>query len=321
MLWVVHHWLIPVIGFAAWFGMLWAMLIYWFVKGRPIYPWQNGSIAFISDIGATPIQPLFIAGSSVMGVCFILSVASDRLLRHQSRLPRNMRRTERVLSYCAIAGATIGAIGIILVSCFNTNHFPKWHDGFLLIFILGVALSAIFTTIELRYLDTHHENHALVHRYLKASYIFKIVIVSLDIALAIAFAATLFSGHGDHNASAVLEWLVSFLFTFYLLSFAVDLWPAAAAHKGDFAVENGYSVEGFPINHNHGDTSTAASTNNSHPHHPQTVEVGRGGGATIIGTGAQAREMEQRQPEGAIGGGGHFAMRHVDDDGRPQRPL
>lgn len=46
-----------------------------------------------------------------MGACFILSVAADRILRHQSRLPRNMRQTERVLGYLAITGATIGAVG------------------------------------------------------------------------------------------------------------------------------------------------------------------------------------------------------------------
>ncbi|KAF8310490.1 hypothetical protein DL93DRAFT_2035074, partial [Clavulina sp. PMI_390] len=242
-----HHWWLPIIGWAAWFSMLWAMLGWWIAQGKPRYPWQDGSIAFISDIGATKtMQPVFIACTSVMAICFVLSVAADRLLRHQSRLPRNMRRTERVLSYCAIAGATIGGVAITLVSCFNTNSFPRAHDVFLLFFMIGVALSAIFTTAELGLLDVYHQDHQRIHGLLRLSYILKIVLVVVDVALAIAFGITLFQSDSVHNVSAVLEWAVAFIFTFYLLTFVLDLWPARVAEKGTYEVENGYAVEGFP---------------------------------------------------------------------------
>lgn len=50
--------------------------------------------------------------------------------------------------------------------------------------------------------------------------------------LAIAFAATNFKK--QYNAAAILEWAVSFVFTFYVLSFVIDLAPAVHTHKGDF---------------------------------------------------------------------------------------
>jgi hypothetical protein len=150
-------------------------------------------------------------------------------------------------------------------------------------------------------------------------------------ALSIAFAATLFSCHKVHNISAILEWLIAFLFTFYLLSFAVDLYPAVGADKGDFAVEKGYDVEGFPLHRDSNDTANrdppAASVNENEAvsprQHYNTMEIGRTGGATMMGTGPEAREMEQRQDttmaatsQGPLG---RNAMRHVDDVGRPHQ--
>ena len=66
-------------------GMLWAMLITWLVEGRPQYVSQDGSIAFISDIGADFLKPLFIAGCAVTGVGFVLCLVIERCLRHSAR--------------------------------------------------------------------------------------------------------------------------------------------------------------------------------------------------------------------------------------------
>ena len=61
-----------------------------------------------------------------------------------------MRRRERVLSTLAILGSFAGGCGLILLSVFDTKRFPSLHRIFLLVFILGVGLSAIFTIIEVR---------------------------------------------------------------------------------------------------------------------------------------------------------------------------
>lgn len=51
------------------------MLITWLVEGRPIYPsMETGqTIAYISDLGAQGLKPLFIAGSAVSVVCLLVS--------------------------------------------------------------------------------------------------------------------------------------------------------------------------------------------------------------------------------------------------------
>lgn len=48
-------------------------------------------------------------------------------------------------------------------------------------------------------------------------------------ALAIAFGVT--SKKKIYNTAAVLEWAVSFIFTFYILSFFIDLVPAVRRNK------------------------------------------------------------------------------------------
>ena len=59
-----------------------------------------------------------------------------------------MRRRERVFSSLAILGSFFGGAGLILLSGFDTKRYTTLHRLFLLIFILGVGLSAIFTVIE-----------------------------------------------------------------------------------------------------------------------------------------------------------------------------
>jgi hypothetical protein len=65
--------------------MLWAMMITWLVQGQPRYISQEGRIAFISDVGADMLKPLFIAGCSVTAVGFVLCLVIERYLRHSGR--------------------------------------------------------------------------------------------------------------------------------------------------------------------------------------------------------------------------------------------
>lgn len=104
-----HHWLyvwIPLFGAFMWFGesrnarsgledttlicfissaTLWALLITWLASGRPHYVSQDGNIAYISDVGADILKPLFIVGCVITGLSFFLSSAIERTLRHQGR--------------------------------------------------------------------------------------------------------------------------------------------------------------------------------------------------------------------------------------------
>ena len=62
-----------------------------------------------------------------------------------------MRRREKVMSVLAILGAFLGGVGLILLSIFDTQRHPKLHRVFLLIFVVGAALSAILTVVEVRF--------------------------------------------------------------------------------------------------------------------------------------------------------------------------
>ena len=59
-----------------------------------------------------------------------------------------MRTREHVYAALAILGSLIGGVGLICLSIFDTKRFTSLHRVFLLVFILGVAISAIFTVIE-----------------------------------------------------------------------------------------------------------------------------------------------------------------------------
>ncbi|KAF8862805.1 hypothetical protein BDZ45DRAFT_686354 [Acephala macrosclerotiorum] len=221
-MWGISYWVFPVISGLCWLGMLLGLLIHWAVNGEPHYPWMESgqNIAYISDVGATNLKPLFIAGSAVTTVFLDLSFLSERWLRHRGRLAKNLTRTEKVLSILSIAFAIIGTCGLILLSIFDTAHYPRVHDVMLLLFIAGYVISAIFICWEYQRLGIHFRQH----RILRASFWIKLTFIILEVCLAIAFAVTNF--RDAKNAAAVLEWTIAFIFTFYVFSFFIDLLPA-----------------------------------------------------------------------------------------------
>lgn len=52
----------------------------------------------------------------------------------------------------------------------------------------------------------------------------KLTFILVEVALIIAFGVT--SRIKQRNAAAILEWVISFIFTFYAISFVIDLYPA-----------------------------------------------------------------------------------------------
>ncbi|EKD14136.1 uncharacterized protein L3040_007864 [Drepanopeziza brunnea f. sp. 'multigermtubi'] len=228
-MWGVSYWVFPVISSLCWLGMLLGLLIHWTSTGRPHYPSMNASqhIAYISDVGAQSLKPLFIAGSSVTTVFLDASFLSERWLRHRGRLARNQTTMEKVLSWLSMAFALIGTAGLILLSIFDTLRHPTLHDVFLLLFIAGYVISAIFICWEYQRLGIKYREHAI----LRASFWIKLSFIGLEVALAVAFAVC--SVKKRYNAGAVLEWIIAFVFTFYVLSFFIDLLPAVKTRRSD----------------------------------------------------------------------------------------
>ena len=79
--------LVLVLGWTPFFllGTLLAMLVTWLAQGRPKYVSQEGSIAYISDVGADILKPLFVTGCIITGLSFFIALSIERWLRHSGR--------------------------------------------------------------------------------------------------------------------------------------------------------------------------------------------------------------------------------------------
>jgi len=141
----------PIIAGIVWLATLLGLLLYWTIDtNRQHYssmsPTQN--IAYISDVGASTLKPLFITGCVITTIFLDISFGGDRWLRHRGRLVPNTSAGEKVLSALTILFAVIGTVGLILLSIFDTARHPRLHDIFLLLFIVGYVFSAIFICWE-----------------------------------------------------------------------------------------------------------------------------------------------------------------------------
>ncbi|KAG8216320.1 Frag1/DRAM/Sfk1 [Butyriboletus roseoflavus] len=221
---------IPIFSAFIWFSSLLAMLLTWLITGRPKYVSTQIAVAYISDIGASFLKPLFVVACCITGPGLLLSLTIERLLRHKGRLPPELHKSERILGILAIVGAFIAMLGLAFLSGFDTGRYPTEHLCFLLVFLIGVALSAIFTVIEFRWLA---DDFAELEK-LKRAYIAKAVIGLTLVVLAIVFGVTLFYAP---EVGGVVEWSIAFGFTFYLLTFVYDLRMARVVSGGDVSKE------------------------------------------------------------------------------------
>jgi len=199
------------------------MLGVWTAQGYPEYPWSNEGqhIVYISTIGATGWgKPLFIAGSATMIVLFNLTFLLERWLRHKGRLTKNYNITEKILSGFAAGFAIIGGLGLILLTIFDTRRFPNVHQAMLAVFIAGYIISAVFICAEYQRLGIHFREH----RILRASFWIKLTFIFVEAGLAIAFGVL--QRGSEVNKAAILEWIISLIYIFYVWSFIIDFLPA-----------------------------------------------------------------------------------------------
>ncbi|KAL2003466.1 hypothetical protein VTN02DRAFT_3777 [Thermoascus thermophilus] len=223
-MWIISFWLFPVISSFMWIAMLLAMLGNWAVRDTPIYPsMERGqTIAYISDIGAEGLKPLFIAGSCVTVVFLDLSFLAERWLRHAGQLVPNKGRLDKFFAVASIFFSIAGALGLILLSIYDTLRHPSKHVGFLIMFMVSYLISALCLCAEYLRLGIYYRSQ---HRILFISFWIKLSFVVIEVALAIGFGVC---SHHPHrrNASAVLEWVIALVFTFYIFSFIIDLLPS-----------------------------------------------------------------------------------------------
>ena len=67
--------------------------------------------------------------------------------------------------------------------------------------------------------------HFRQHRILRLSFWLKLTFIIVEVIFAIIFAVATFDE--QENVGAVFEWIIALVFTFYVLTFFIDLLPAA----------------------------------------------------------------------------------------------
>lgn len=223
---LISYWIFPVISAIFWLATLLGLFLYWAVTTHfAILPAMKDTagqtIAYISDVGATTtMKPWFIVGSIFTTIFLDLGFFADRWLRHKRRLAPNTSLSEKILSGLCMIFAIVGTVGLCCLSGFDTYHYPQLHDIFLVCFIGGYWLSAIFICAEYQRLGKKYRQH----RSLRISFWVKLAFIFLELALVVVFGVMNFRGH--YNLAAVFEWIVALVFTGYVLSFVIDLWPA-----------------------------------------------------------------------------------------------
>ncbi|BFZ55644.1 hypothetical protein PYCC9005_002685 [Savitreella phatthalungensis] len=222
---------IPLVAAIMWGGELIAFLSIWTAQGRPVYE-AGGTPPYLSYLGAATHaqRTLFVVGNSITGGFFILSLIVERYLRHKARLDPNIRRRERVLSVLAILFAAGGSGCLIGLAVKNAFQYDTTHWHLTIGFIVCVALSAIFTCSEIGWLNSDYASA----RWLRASYIVKLLIIILAIVFAIVMGI-FYRRDGAYSSgiAAIMEWTIAFLFWLYLVTLIWDLYPAVHSRRND----------------------------------------------------------------------------------------
>ncbi|WVQ79481.1 hypothetical protein IAT38_001580 [Cryptococcus sp. DSM 104549] len=232
---------LPILAAIIWLTGLLTMLAIWVSAGRPRYTSDTARVAFISDVGAAN-ETLFLSICVVVILLYFSSVCVTRWLRSRGRLPEDVGKKEKVFGWLAIFFCGVGCSGLFVLAKWNCFDYPTVHWFGTLIFIVGVAMSAVFQTLEVWSLGKGHKNR----KHLKRNSYPKLACVGGDIILAIGFAvAYLYCGGKaadvkGHTYSqcddvtskaAVLEWTIAFGLNIYFLTIAADLWPAGKSSE------------------------------------------------------------------------------------------
>lgn len=138
-------------------------------------------IAYISDVGAETLKPLFIAGGAVTIVCFDAVFILENWLRSRERLAAHTTRSTKIFSILACIFSVIGGAGLILLTIFDVKRYKHVHDSMLGVFIIGYVITAIFVCAEYQRLGIHQRQY----RLLRFSFWLKLFWIFLFVALAI----------------------------------------------------------------------------------------------------------------------------------------
>ncbi|KAJ6006230.1 hypothetical protein N7451_004174 [Penicillium sp. IBT 35674x] len=221
MMLIEFFWVFPVISASTWLTMLSAMLTHWVVIGEPRFgrmkPEQT--IPFISDIGAQELKPLFMVGSII--TMLFMNISFYQFLQYKEHV-------NKICMYLSFLFAIFGSLGLVMLSVFDNLDHLILHDSFVAVFMTGYLVSAAVICIDYFYLG---RSNRVNKRMLMASFVIKVSFVIVELAFILAFRITAAQGTIEKNTAAILEWVIAFTFTGYILSFIIDLLPSTQKHS------------------------------------------------------------------------------------------
>ena len=218
--------ILPLICGTVWVITLLTLLIYWLAEGLPRYPGQtNPYVAFISDIGAFRLQPLFITGGVVSSLTLTATIVSVHLARRERRrlLSAHQKpgdggqqpRYEKWVSISACLFEVAACPCRICITLFNNQRYPSLHHTFLFLALAGTALSCICTTFVLW--TEMWKGPARGNEQLRRSCVLSNSLLVVEVLLGSIFTGLLWTGH--LRSGGVVEWIMAFVFTFYFWAF------------------------------------------------------------------------------------------------------
>ncbi|KAL5360181.1 Frag1/DRAM/Sfk1 family-domain-containing protein [Aspergillus floccosus] len=252
--------LFPALAGSVWFLTLASLLLTWIARGMPRYPGQsNPKVAFISDIASFELKPLFLVGSAITAVGFVLTVAAVHVVRyepgfalvrsttsdeHNDSLSRqsdqesvlhdeddNTTRTLKLISLLAVFAASLASTALILLSVMDTFRYKVAHHIFLRICFAGLAVQSACTAIVYAHEVTGFVSYVYhlgiwQHDWGKRSLRVRVfaalstALIVVELALGVAFISlTVPEENPSYSRAGVLEWIIAFLGTVYLWLF------------------------------------------------------------------------------------------------------
>ncbi|KAI1323469.1 hypothetical protein F5Y16DRAFT_383627 [Xylariaceae sp. FL0255] len=209
-------WLFPFLAGTIWFATLTILLSRWLYLGRPQYPGQvNPYVPFISDIAAQTFKPVFIVGCATTGLSFFGTVFAVHHVRYSSQFYGlvNDASWRQTVSLIALFGGLSAAVSLILLSVFDTVDSRRPHRYLLMSTFGGLSVSALTTTV----VWWDQTIRPVVFKGLRKWCLFNAFLVFCEVVLGVLFIAFLWTNH--FRISGVLEWCITYIGSFWLLSF------------------------------------------------------------------------------------------------------
>jgi uncharacterized membrane protein YozB (DUF420 family) len=234
-----HAWILPLISLLGWWAMLVALMICWFAKGRPILDTDHYEmphyIVYLSNVGATDLQPIFIVGAAIMGIFFVWAVIEDYYLRTPERnyFPASFHWFVTAIHALAIALAIIASLCILMVSCLKDNwQYSRVHSVFVILFVIFVF--SYLCAHSLAFL-IYYRHYGIKHFLYSA--IVKIVWTCLAIVFVVCYGA--FMGKANSEGrwskywgySAIMEWTLVY---YYGTMMFIIAWDLRRSSYGDY---------------------------------------------------------------------------------------